>query len=147
MNADGKGFRREVLDFLTSPSGQRVWGREVESKRLSERAFHEALRSRASTELRRLLMAIDAYERFARLIQNAFDDCLYEMTRRRGYVSASQLGRLDTVRRASRQAGAAVRAALRQCLREIRRLIPTDDLRHQPPLKRYVTRAFREARV
>lgn len=40
-----------------------------------------------------------------------------------------------------------VGAALRQCIREIRRQIPTDELRHQPPMKRYVTRAFREARV
>lgn len=111
LGDDGKGFRREVLEFLTSPAGQRVWGREVETRRLSERAFHEALRPRASAELQRLLVAIDAYERFARLIQNAFDECLYEMTRRGRYVSASSLGRLDAVRRASRAAGAAVREA------------------------------------
>ena len=101
---DGEGCRGEVLEFLTSPAGQRVWQREQ-----SERAFHKELQKRASAELRRLLAAIDAYERFARLIQNAFDDCLDAMTRRRGYVSAIQLGRLDSVRRASRRAEAAVR--------------------------------------
>jgi hypothetical protein len=103
---DREGFRRDVLEFLTSPAGQRVWRREK-----SERAFHKELQKRASAELRRLLAAIDAYERFARLTQNAFDECLYEMTRRRGYVSATQLGHLEPVREASRLAGAAVREA------------------------------------
>jgi hypothetical protein len=40
-----------------------------------------------------------------------------------------------------------VRAALRGCIREIRRQIPADALRPVPPMKRYVNQAFREARV
>lgn len=108
---DGKGFRGEVLRFLVSPAGQRVWRREMDSDRWSERAFHRALLDRASPELRRLLQAIDAYERFACLIQNAFDECLYEMTRRRGYVSALELRRLDAVKQAGRAAPTALREA------------------------------------
>lgn len=102
LRNDADGFRSEVLQFLVSPVGQRVWRREMESGRWSERRFHEALRERAGAELRRLLLAIDAYERFARLIQDAFDSCLAELTQRRGYVSAAQLSRLEAVKRACR---------------------------------------------
>jgi len=100
---NGASFRREVLEFLVSDEGRRLWRREVSSRRLSERVFYEALRRRASPDLRRLLLAIDIYERFARLAQDAFDDCLYEMTRKRGKVSATELGRLDSVKVASQR--------------------------------------------
>jgi hypothetical protein len=92
------GFRREVLDFLVSPSGRVVW-EETES----ERHFHEALRGIASDDMRLLLDAIAAYETFARLCQDAFDECLREMTRQHGKTPASQLGQLDLVVRASQR--------------------------------------------
>jgi hypothetical protein len=95
-------LRREVLESLISEAGSRLWQGEISSRRYSERLFHEALGRRASANLHRLLRAIDAYERFARLVQDAFDDCLYEMSRRGGKVSLVQLGRLDSVKRASR---------------------------------------------
>jgi len=100
---NGASFRREVLEFLVSDEGRRLWRQEVSSRRFSERVFHEALRLRASADLRRLLLAIDIYERFARLAQDAFDDCLYEMTRKRGKVAATELGRLDSVKAASQR--------------------------------------------
>ena len=100
---NGASFRREVLEFLVSDEGRRLWQQEVSSRRLSERVFHEALRRGASADLRRLLLAIDIYERFARIAQDAFDDCLYEMTRKRGKVSATELGRLDSVKAASQR--------------------------------------------
>jgi hypothetical protein len=108
---DPEGFRQEVLRFLVSPKGYRVWRGEMDSGRWSERTFHEALRQRASPELRRLLLAIGAYEQFSRLMQDAFDACLHEMTRRRGYVSVTQLGGQEAVKQASRRAAAAVRQA------------------------------------
>lgn len=108
---DSEGFRGEVLRFLVSAAGQRVWRREFQTGRRSERVFHEALRSRASEGLGRLLEAVDAYERFARLIQDAFDACLAEMTRRRGYVSPVQLSRLEAVKLAGRRAVEAARQA------------------------------------
>jgi hypothetical protein len=97
---NGAPFRREVLSFLVSDEGRRLWRQEVSSGSFSERVFHEALRPRASADLRRLLLAIDIYERFARLAQDAFDDCLYEMTRKRGMFSATELGRLASVKEA-----------------------------------------------
>ena len=99
---DAEGFRREVLEFLISEKGRQLWLKEVASRRYSERMFHSALRQRARADLRRLLLTIDAYERFARLVQDAFDDCLYEMTRRSGRVSLKELSRLDSVKLASR---------------------------------------------
>jgi hypothetical protein len=95
---DQKGFRREVLQFLVSERGSRVW-----LSRRSERRFQEGLRDQASPALRRLLRAIDAYEGFSRLIQDAFDDCLYEMTRKNARIFPRELGLLPSVKRAARQ--------------------------------------------
>lgn len=94
---DQKGFRREILQFLVSHRGSRGW-----LSHRSERRFHESLKPQASPALRRLLRAIDAYEQFSRLIQDAFDDCLYEMTRKNARTSPRELALLPTVKRAAR---------------------------------------------
>jgi hypothetical protein len=91
LRSDTKGFRREVLDFLVSPRGRRARSSS------SERRFHEALRRNAQYELRQLLDAIAAYEGFARWCQDAFDDCLCEMTRQRGKTTPGALSRLPSV--------------------------------------------------
>ena len=95
---DHVGFRREVIEFLVSSEGRNAF----EDER-SERAFHAALRLRASDELASLLDAISVYESFSRLCQDAFDDCLVEMTRTRGKTSLGQLGSLPSVKRACRE--------------------------------------------
>lgn len=95
---DHVGFRREVIEFLVSSEGRSVF----EDER-SERAFHAALRLRASDELAPLLGAISVYEMFSRLCQDAFDDCLVEMTRTRGKTSPGQLEDLPSVKRACRE--------------------------------------------
>ena len=95
---DLEGYRREVLEFLISADGRKAF--EVDR---SERTFHAALRPRASDELAPLLDAIERYELFSRRCQNAFDDCLVEMTRTRGKTSLTQLGLLPSVQRASRE--------------------------------------------
>lgn len=100
---NGASFRREVLGFLVSDQGRRLWRQEVSAQRSSERVFHEALRASASADLRQLLLAIEIYERFSRLAQDAFDDCLYEMTRKRGQVCASELSSLPSVKTASQR--------------------------------------------
>ena len=69
------GFRRPVLEFLTSDRGLDVL---LESE--SERRFHMALDAGTSGPLSDLLSAIMTYEMFARVLQDAFDDCLYEMS-------------------------------------------------------------------
>jgi hypothetical protein len=76
---DQKGFRREIMETLVSPAGAETW-----RTTRSERQFHRHVRAAAKNELRQLLDAIDAYETFSRLCQDAFQDCLYEMTRQGG---------------------------------------------------------------
>ena len=49
--------------------------------------------------------AIESYEMFARICQDAFDDVLVEMTRRGGSkVTPRELGRIETVKVASKRA-------------------------------------------
>ena len=94
---DREGYRRKVLEFLISADGQTTF-----KTTKSERAFHAALRSHATDGLGQLLDAIGQYEAFARLCQNAFDDCLTEMTGP-GKVTTNQLGKLPSVKQAAEQ--------------------------------------------
>ncbi len=95
---DPKGFRRDTLEFLVSPQGGEVW-----QSAWSERAFHHALRITARDELRVLLDAVDAFETFARLCHDAFQDCLFELTRQRAQKTPpSALAALDSVQRAAK---------------------------------------------
>ncbi|HEV3330629.1 MAG TPA: hypothetical protein VG096_06600 [Bryobacteraceae bacterium] len=94
-------FRRAVWEFLVSVEGQRLWRRQISDKSFSERSFHKALRHGTTGDLLRLLRAIGDFERFGRLLQNAFDDCLYSMTCKRGKVLPLELGRLSSAKLAS----------------------------------------------
>jgi len=99
LTQDRTGFREPVWHFLTSVEGQRIW----KGADGSEREFHTALRATVDGELGLLLSAISLYEQFCRLCQDAFDDCLYEMSRLRSKVGSVQLARLSSVVRASRE--------------------------------------------
>jgi hypothetical protein len=95
----GSGYRKEVLGFLISDPGRRLW--EDEDTR-SERIFHVALSEVASPDLKELLRAIDAYERFCRLLQNAFDDVLFQLSRHKTRIPPVELARPRGVRQAAR---------------------------------------------
>jgi len=95
---DPRGLRTEILRFLVSQRGKQTW-----RAKYSEKQFHEALLKCAGPELAEYLRAILAYEEFSRLLQNAFDHCLFEMTRRNSKVSVRDLGRLDHVQIASKR--------------------------------------------
>jgi len=96
---DPKGFRRDLIESLIAAKGLRVW--EATS---SEREFHRALRVTAREELRDLLNAIDGFESFSRFCQDAFQDCLCEMTRQGGKkTSLTSLAALRSVRLASKR--------------------------------------------
>jgi hypothetical protein len=100
----GSGFRSEVLSHLISADGQKLWQAErAKPNGPSERRFHEALFSVASPELKSLLSAIDIYERFARLLQDAFDDVLFELSKSQTRVKPSELAQLDSVKKASQE--------------------------------------------
>ncbi len=92
------GFRREVIEFLVSRAGRKAW----ESGR-AEREFHAALRASASVQLAELLDAIDCYERFARMVYDAFVDCLVELTLARRRLSAAELAQCVSVAKAAKE--------------------------------------------
>lgn len=78
--------RRQVVRFLSSTEGQEIW---LGTK--SEREFHSALIPYTDVDVASLLEAIITYERFARFMQDAFDDCLYALTSMGGKVKPSVL--------------------------------------------------------
>lgn len=98
LRHDGKGHRGPVLDFLVAASGRQAW-----EGKWNERTFHEALRQSCDSALGGLLDAISAYETFSRLCQDAFDDCLMELTRRSGKTPPTSLAKLDSVKLASKR--------------------------------------------
>jgi hypothetical protein len=82
--------RNEVLRFLVSGKGQGVFD---ESR--SEKSFHQGLFPGATGETKRLLEAIQSYEIFCRLLQDAFDDCLVAMTNKRARLYPKELAGLE----------------------------------------------------
>jgi hypothetical protein len=98
LKHDRKGYRGPVLNFLVSAGGRRILEGNGD-----ERAFHEALRKECDSTLGSLLEAISAYETFSRLCQDAFDDCLLELTRRSSKTPPSSLAGLNGVKQASRR--------------------------------------------
>lgn len=95
-----EGFRRPVLEFLLSTEGRIAWEENDDG---SERRFHERLARRCDDSLRELLHAIDIYERFARLMQDAFDDCLCAMSASGGRTRLTEFASLEGVVQAADQ--------------------------------------------
>ena len=83
--------KKQVLEFLTSSQGQSVFNQNK-----SEKEFHEALSKGVDTDTALLLETINVYEQFARLLQDAFDDCLVAMTDKRGKISPEELSALPS---------------------------------------------------
>lgn len=95
--SDTKGHRKQVIDFLVTAAGRSGW--EANN---SEREFHQALRRNSGESLSLLLDAIDAYETLSRLCEDAFRDCLCELTRQGGHKTPlALLARLKSVKDAS----------------------------------------------
>lgn len=69
--------RSQVLQFLVSSEGSNYWKTDE-----SERVFHQKLKLNVSSETRTLLEAISTYEAFARLLQDAFESCLFAMSKK-----------------------------------------------------------------
>ncbi len=98
----GGRFRRDVFDFICSPQWRACLGYEGPSGGF-ERQVHRTMRIGAEGPFAVLLDAIMAYEQWARLLQDAFEACLYRMTKRGGKVKPSQFADLDEVRSAANQ--------------------------------------------
>ncbi|CAN5127412.1 hypothetical protein BH10CYA1_BH10CYA1_64610 [soil metagenome] len=95
---DDQGFRRETFECIIADKGLAAW-----EKNKSERQFHQVLRQRANDRLGKLLDAIDTYETFARLCQDAFDDCLYLMTEKSSTTSLQELSNSVAVQKAAKE--------------------------------------------
>jgi len=99
------GFTREVMDFLRSSNGLTAYRKVTDHQKnegvWSERHFHQALRAVSSPSLKELLLAIDAYEVFARLLQDAFEECLSMLSKRKSRTSVGELAEGKLVRKAS----------------------------------------------
>jgi hypothetical protein len=85
-------FREQTLQFLTSREGQKAWSER------DERQFHQELRPHVSPDFAALLDAIEHYETFSRLLQDAFDDCLYQLSQLRRPQDFKQLSALPSVK-------------------------------------------------
>ncbi len=104
LNSEGDAqFRFETLQALLSADGKQLWRAQVEGETYSERVFHQYLRSLASPELKTLLDAIDAYESFCRLVQDAFDDMLRHMAQYQQRIKPQELAELNGVTLACQQ--------------------------------------------
>ena len=102
-----QGFTREFMTFLRSEAGKvayrEVHDRHSETNVWSEHAFHDALKSQSSGPLRELLDAIRAYETFARLLQDAFDECLHVLSDERARLRPDRLANGSLVKRATQR--------------------------------------------
>jgi len=97
------GYRSEIIRFMATTRGQNLC-KEMVEKGKSDREFHSGLLSEASEDLKGLIHAIQEYEKFARLLQDAFEDCLFEMTSTRRKTSPSDLSKTEGVQKASQLA-------------------------------------------
>ncbi|NUO07898.1 MAG: hypothetical protein HUU08_04340 [Candidatus Brocadia sp.] len=86
-------YRSQIINFLISNEGNRLWLKED----TTEKKLHASLLKSASPDLRELLECIRSYEHFARLIQDAFDDCLWHMSRKQGKTNIKELAGLEAV--------------------------------------------------
>ncbi len=85
-------YRDQIIRFLVSNGGSCLW-----LKGRNEKELHAALLKSASPDLRELLQCIRSYEHFARLIQDAFDDCLRYMSCKKGKINIKELAGLKAV--------------------------------------------------
>lgn len=86
LRSDPTPSRNQVIRFLSSSQGNSLW-----TNSSSERVFHEGLIHNVDSDVRMLLNTIMAYERFSRLLQDAFDDCRFAMTQWKSKVSPGQM--------------------------------------------------------
>lgn len=91
---DKEPLRSELIRFLISDTGQAVMRGSEDGK---EKAVHRKLHEHGSAQIKQLLNAVMAYERFARLLQDVFDDCLHYLTQSARKTSPSELARLESV--------------------------------------------------
>ncbi|OUR93988.1 hypothetical protein A9Q87_04590 [Flavobacteriales bacterium 34_180_T64] len=94
LRSETQPLRRQMIDFLLAENGQNAW-----KTIRSEKVFMAALKKQANGELQELINVIEYYERFARTFQDAFDACLFKMSKT-GKATLDQLAMLPAVHNA-----------------------------------------------
>lgn len=84
-----EGFRKEIIEFMISDRGQRVWKKSDNS----EREFHRALKGDCRKDLNILLKTIMELEMFSRLLYDAFDECRKLSTQYSGGITFNELSK------------------------------------------------------
>jgi hypothetical protein len=107
LQCEATGFCSDILDFLTSKSGQALYRADD----WSERKLYSSLKKVSSPELRTKIETIERYEQFCRLIHDAFDSCRYEITRSHRGVKPAHLAELRPVAKAAEKLTDAYAAA------------------------------------
>ena len=95
LMGQSRSYVRPMINFLISSNGKNIWN---DSR--AERDLHIAMVSESEGEFTDLLNAILQYEFFSRLLQDAFDDCLLEMSETKGKTTPEILSGLKGVKRA-----------------------------------------------
>lgn len=118
--AEAGGYRRNVLEFVTSDQGQKI-ARAIFEKQSkdgiwNERPLHLAMRRQCRPDLGELLDAITAYETFARLLTDAFDDCLRCLSVNHGKVTPATLAKEKHVTKACQEVPAAFSEAMEKLM-------------------------------
>ncbi len=96
LTDDSSISREELIGFLISPEGKKALETE------SEKEFHIQFLSRAN-EAKSILLAIQAYEKFSRLLFNAFYQCLKSMLKKQSKGSLVDFSKLEYVQKAFKE--------------------------------------------
>lgn len=88
--------RKELIGFLISPEGEKALEAE------SEKEFHIRFLSKAN-EAKAILLAIQAYEKFSRLLFNAFYQCMKIMLKKQNKGSLFDFSKLECVQKAYKE--------------------------------------------
>jgi len=86
----------QIIDYIASREGQ-----ELLEEGWQEAKFYRVLKKTASDYLKDLIDAIASYEKFSRLLQDAFDECRVILTRRKGKTKIKELADSKAVKRAA----------------------------------------------
>lgn len=115
LHGRASGFRHEMLEAFVSAEGQRAAFAAFERPgRAWDTALHELLLERhaGNGPLVALVRAAQAYERLARLLTDAFEEALFNLTQWRGKTALSALASGTFAQRAASDASGAYANAL-----------------------------------
>ena len=119
-------MRAEYANLLVSAEGQDAWN----SAEDSERVFHDWLRGAASLPMQQLVVTIQAFERLARSLTDAWQEALWQMTRTTRALSAQDLAAGEAIKACAKDG----KLFLADAIRELGVVDPAQRLRAERTL-------------